>query len=487
MKRIHFIGICGTGMGSLAGLFAEAGWKVTGSDTHFYPPMGDQLKNLGIPLLTGFHPDNLKPRPDAVVIGNVCTKENPEAQAALRQGIPHFSFPQALSAFFLKDKKPMVVAGTHGKTTTATLLAWVLESAGLNPGFLIGGVGLNFQKSYRLGQGDYFVVEGDEYDSAFFDKRPKFLHYPACEAILTSIEWDHVDIYPTFEGVEKAFASFTGSLNPDAILMAIQGSVAVDRSLQNCPAHVSRYGLLGGDYKPADIRSGPEGSRFILQIPQIPPREGGGIPLFLPLSGRANLENSLAVAGLCHQLGIGWEAIRKGFETFKGIKKRQEIRGVVKEVTVIDDFAHHPTAVRRTLEALKERFPGRRLIAVFEPRSNTACRNTHYKEYTRAFKGADRVILADPFKKGKIPEAELLDTERLSRDLMRRGTDAYAVHGNDAILEFILRFIGPGEVVAFFSNGDFGNIHEKLLEKLERRKITPDRKGVRSIKVKTVS
>ena len=479
MKHIHLIGICGTGMGSLAGLLVEAGHKVSGSDIAFYPPMGDQLKGLNISLKTGFDPKNLEPKPDTVIIGNVCTKENPEAKRALEAGIPYFSLPQALQELFLKNKKALVVAGTHGKTTTATLLAWVLTHAGLDPGFMIGGVGINLGKSYHVGKGDYFVVEGDEYDTAFFDKGPKFAHYRPFGAILTSIEWDHADIYPTFDSMLKGFEKFIATLSSKSPLLVWADSPKITEltHIHNYP--LFRYGLHFGDYVAQNISPSPQGIHFTLC------HKDERIPLFLSMTGPANLENAVAVTGLCHQLGLSWEQIGEGLKTFQGVKRRQEIKGAVKGVTVIDDFAHHPTAVKRTIEAIKEKFPGQRLIVVFEPRSNTSRRKTLYEEYLRAFHGADRVIIAGIYHPEKIPESERLDTAKLADDLMKRGVDAYAVQGTDFIVEFITRGIGPENVVAFFSNGDFDNIHQKLLDKLSRRKILPDRKQARSIKIKT--
>lgn len=462
MKKIHLIGICGAGMGSLAGLLKEAGWEVKGSDQLFYPPMSDQLNALQIPLFNGFDAKNLDWGPEVVVIGNACPKENPEVQAALSEKIPYFSLPQALQEFFLTNKKTLAVAGTHGKTTTTHLLAWVLKEAGQDPSFMVGGVGLNTGRSFGLGQGDFFVLEADEYDSAFFDKNPKFIHYRPHGAILTSVEWDHVDIYPQFEKMVGAFQDFLKTLRPDSILLAWADSEIISELTKNCPAKILRYGRTKGDYTAKDIKIA------------LPPA----------LAGPANLENSIAVVGLCRELGLSFEKIEVGLKTFQGVKKRQEVRGVAKGVTVIDDFAHHPTAVRRTIEALKEKYPGQRLTAVFEPRSNTSRRNAHYQDYLKAFKGASRVILAPPWRPEKIPQGECLDTEKLADDLMRRGVDAYAINNYEAIVEYIVRSIGPREVVAFFSNGDFGNIHQKLLDKLARRKIFADRKAVRSIKVK---
>ena len=479
MKHIHLIGICGTGMGSLAGLFKEAGFKVTGSDTQFYPPMGDQLKAMGLALYTGFDPKNWAEKPDIVIIGNVCRKDNPEVVKALELGIKYYSLPQALQEFFLKNKKTLVVAGTHGKTTTTSILAWVLTSAGLDPGFLVGGVALNFGKSHHVGKGEYFVIEGDEYDSAFFDKGPKFAHYKPAGAILTSMEWDHVDIYPTFEKMFGAFEKFAETLSDKSPLLAWMDSPKITELTHMRRYPLFRYGLSHGDYIAQDIKAEPAGTSFQFCC------DDQRIPLFIPLSGKANLENTLAVAALCHQIGLSWEQIAQGLKTFQGVKRRQEIKGVAKGITVIDDFAHHPTAIRRTIEALKERFPKQRLIAVFEPRSNTSRRNTHYDQYLDAFKGAGKVILAPVYNPEKIPASERLDTAKLADDLMKRGIDAYAIEGTDFIIEFILRGIGPNEVVAFFSNGDFDNIHEKFLNRLGRRKIFEDKKQVRSIKMRT--
>ena len=460
MKHIHLIGICGTGMGSLAGLLVEAGYTVSGSDTAFYPPMGEQLKKLPITLCEGFKPNNLHPTPDLVVIGNVASKNNPEVEAVLAQGIPYVSLPQALNQFFLKNKKSLVVAGTHGKTTTSNLLAWVLTQADLNPGFLIGGVGLNFGKSYNVGQGDFFVIEGDEYDTAFFDKRPKFVHYQPFGAILTSIEWDHADIYPTFEKAIDAFRQFMGTLQKNSILLAWEESPVISQLTTPPPAKIFRYGLKRGDYCAEQIVENGQGTRFTLI------HQNEKIPMQWNLTGTHNLENALAVAGLCHQLGVSWKKIQTGLATFKGVKRRQEIVGEKNGVTVIDDFAHHPTAVKRTLEAIRARYPDKRLWAVFEPRSNTSRRNIHAQQYAGAFDSADHVILAGLYHPEKIPEGERLDIPQLAENLKQKGIDAHPLTGTDAILEFILRGITARDAVLFMSNGDFDNIHRKLLERI---------------------
>ncbi|MDO8493826.1 MAG: UDP-N-acetylmuramate--L-alanine ligase [Deltaproteobacteria bacterium] len=477
MKSVHFIGICGSGMASLAGLCKAVGWKVTGSDTAFYPPMGEMIRSLDIPCRQGWDPKNIE-KPDFVVVGNVCTKDNIEVQAAMEKNIPYFSLPQALQEFFLKNKKALVVCGTHGKTTTTNLLAWVLTSAGKKPGFFAGGIGNNFGTNFALGEGEFFVLEGDEYSASFFDKGPKFAHFRPFGAILTSIEWDHIDIYPTVENFIGAFQKFFSTLSKESILLACAHDQQISK-MTTAPAYrLQRYGQTTGDIRAKNIETSLEGTTFTLISGQ------EEILFSIPLTGTANLENTLAVAGLCRQLGLSWDEIRKGLSTFKGVKKRQEIKGVVKGITVIDDFAHHPTAIRVTIDALRKRFKGARLTIVFEPRSNTSRRNAHYKEYLQSFRGANRVLLAPIYKPEKIPPAERLNTEQLANDLMRKGIEAFAIPDHDSILEFIIRSIGPGEVVAFFSNGDFNNIHEKLLQKLERRKIFTDKKQVRSIQIK---
>ncbi len=479
MKHIHFIGICGSGMGSLAGLCKEAGFTVTGPDTACYPPMSDQLQSLGISVQIGYDAKNLLPKPDLVVIGNVVRKDNPEAVAVMAVGIPYKSLPQALTTLFLEEKKTLMVTGTHGKTTTSHLLAWVLETAGSDPGFLIGGVGNNAGKSYQKGSGPFFVVEGDEYDTAFFDKGPKFLHYKPAGLILTSVEWDHVDIYPNFENLKGAFRKLIVSLPPACVLVACEDSPVVGELVADAPCRVIRYGLTKGDCYASDIFESPEGSRFKLH-------DHGKIHEFrFALTGRQNIENAVGVWCLARAMGITEEKIAEAFLTFKGVKKRQEFIGEVKEVVVLSDFAHHPTAIRRTLEGVKAKYPGRRLWAIFEPRSNTSRRNHHYNDLLEAFGPADRIIIADVYQAEKIPAAERLNVAKLADELMcKKGKDAYNIAGSDFILEYIVRGICAKDVVLFMSNGDFDNLPYTLLQKLERRKIYSDRKQVRPIKVR---
>ena len=479
MKHIHFIGICGSGMGSLAGLCKAAGFTVTGSDATCYPPMSDQLQSLGISVQIGYDAKNLSPKPDLVVIGNVVRKDNPEAVAVISQKISYQSLPQALVSLFLKEKKTLVVAGTHGKTTTSHLLAWVLETAGADPSFLIGGVGRNEGKSYKKGSGEFFVVEGDEYDTAFFDKGPKFLHYKPAGLILTSVEWDHVDIYPNFENLKGAFKKLIVQLPQECFLVACEENHVVCELVADAPCRVIRYGLAKGDCFVSNIFESEEGSRFTLH------HFGKTREVRLALTGRQNIENAVGVWCLAKAMGLPEEKIAEAFLTFKGVKKRQEFIGEVKEVTVLSDFAHHPTAIRRTLEGIKAKYPGRRLWAIFEPRSNTSRRNHHYNDLLDAFGSADRVILADVHQAEKIPEQERLNVSKLADELMRKkGKDAYHIGGSDFILEYIVRGICAKDVVLFMSNGDFDDLPKKLLTKLERRKIYSDRKQVRPIKVR---
>lgn len=465
-RHIHMVGIGGTGMGSLARLLLEKGYRVTGSDEKLYPPMSDQLAALKIKVYEGYSADNLKERPDLVVIGNVITKMNPEAQEVMRLGLPYRSMPQAVAEFFLKDRTPVVVAGTHGKTTTATILAWLLTCAGEDPGYLIGGVGLNFEKSAHDGSGRIFVVEGDEYDTAFFDKGPKFLHYRPKAVLLTSIEFDHADIYRDLDHVKGSFRRLAAIVAPDGVIIANGEDGNVKDVLKDANCRVLTYGLKEGfDYHSKEIDLSAEGTSFELVSP------GSRYRFRTALSGEHNLSNLVGSIAVLLEYGIRPDAIQTGLDTFKGVKRRQELVGEVNSVTVIDDFAHHPTAVAKTIAGMRQKYPGRRLWAIFEPRSNTSRRNVFKDDFIRALSTADRVVIGGVFRSEKIPEAERLDVQSVADSIMRQGVDAHYIPDTKNLLEFVLRNINANDVVLVMSNGAFDDVPRKLVEGLKRRRI----------------
>lgn len=461
--RVHLLGIGGVGMGALAGLFHAAGARVTGSEAGaVYPPMSLLLDELKIPVCEGYRPENLsRTRPDLVIIGNVIRRDNPEAQAVFRERIPYLSLPEALYTYFIRGKKSLVVTGTHGKTTTSSLLSFALERLGASPTFLVGGLLRDRRRNYALGQGEYVVLEGDEYDSAFFDKRPKFIHYAPHAAILTSVEFDHADIYPNFEALKQAFADFV-TLLPEKGLLLVSGDAGAREVAAKAPARVETYGREGAfrllSRKP---RSSPPGQEMRVAWP------GGETRFFLPLIGAHNAENALAVFGLLVSLGFDAREVAAALSRFPGVSRRQEIL-LEEPVTVIDDFAHHPTAVKVTLEAVRETWPGRRLIALFEPRTNTSRRRIFQEDYAAALAGADLVFLKPPPQLEKVPEEERIDLARLAEDLNRRGTEALALDDPEALLAALRERIAPGDVVLFMSNGPFDGLPQKLVRALKR-------------------
>lgn len=484
--RIHVVGVCGTGMGSLAGLLVELGHDVSGSDVAFDPPMGPALAEWGVRLLPGFDPAHLADRPDLVVIGNVCRKDNPEARAAIDGGLRYTHIAGALREFALAGTRPLVVGGTHGKTTTTALAAWLLDAAGRDPGFLVGGIPKNFDRSFRAARrrrlstaGDEgraarlpFVVEGDEYDTAFFEKTAKFLHYGAEVGVVTSIEHDHVDIYPTEESYVDAFRQFVRGIPVDGLVVANAADRAVVEVVtREARADVSFYALEGEDtngvgprWLGAPALMDGKGTTFDLYA-------GGSAcgRLFSPLAGRHNLSNALAaIAAVVEGYGVKVHELARPLAAFTGVRRRQEIIGEPSGIVVIDDFAHHPTAVRKTLAALRSRFPTGRLFAVFEPRSATACRAMHQEEYARSFDAAD-VVMLPPLGRSGLSPGERLDVDRLVADLRRAGKDATAFSGVDPIICELAKRAKPGDTIALLSNGAFGGIHRKLLEALRVR------------------
>jgi UDP-N-acetylmuramate: L-alanyl-gamma-D-glutamyl-meso-diaminopimelate ligase len=483
--HIHFVGVAGTGMGALAGLFKASGHVVSGSDVAFYPPMGPALERWGIELKSGFDAAHLEPRPDLVVVGNVCRSSNVEACAALERGIPTTTMPGALRDSILPGYSPLVIAGTHGKTTTSALAAFLLHATYRDPGFLIGGLPKNFDASFRLsskvparaalrGEGQRkppFVVEGDEYDTAFFEKTPKFWHYNPEIAIITSIEHDHIDIYPDEASYIAAFRGFVERVPASGLIVA----AAFDRHVvevvrQYAKAEVAWYALEGDDthgmpphWLAAPAVDDGSGQSFDVYV--------GGVMAgraTMALSGHHNVRNATAaIAAVTQGYRVPLATALNVLPRFEGVRRRQELLFERRGVRVYDDFAHHPTAVDETLRALRTRHPKGALWSVFEPRSATACRALHQSDYERAFSAADRVVFP-PIGRAEIPAAERLDLARLVEALKAKGTDAVALESVDAIVDLIAREAAPGDTVALLSNGAFGGIYDKLREALDR-------------------
>jgi UDP-N-acetylmuramate: L-alanyl-gamma-D-glutamyl-meso-diaminopimelate ligase len=463
LRHVHLMGICGTAMASLAGILNQEGYLVTGSDQNVYPPMSEFLKTLSIPVIEGYKAENLHPTPDLVVVGNVITRLNPEAVELSRLRIPYLSLPQALQAFAMKGKKSIVICGTHGKTTTTALIAWVLQSAGLEPGFMVGGIPRNFAKSFRLGRGPYFVIEGDEYDTAFFDKGPKFLHYSPWLTVLTSIEFDHADIYRDLGHVRESFQKLIHLIPPDGLLIANHDDPIVMAEVGQARCPVVTYALAGnGEWTANDITV-----REDFTVLKAGSRHGSTVEIKTPLYGRHNVSNLLSTLPLSAFLNIETVDLLRSLETFQGVKRRQEVKGEAKGVLVLDDFAHHPTAVRETIQAVKDKYRHRRLVAAFEPRSNSSRRNVFQEQYACSFDRADLILIPEPPMKEKVPVQQRFSSARLVEDLNRKGLNAFYFPDTALLLEELLQRSSAGDVVLFMSNGSFDNLPEKFLKKLE--------------------
>ena len=462
IKHIHLMGICGTAMASLAGMLRQKGYHITGSDQNIYPPMSDFLDSLSIPVQKGYRPENLLPRPDLVIVGNVITRQNPEAVELGLLKIPYLSMPQALGAFAIKDKISIVVSGTHGKTTTSSLVSHMLEKAGLDPGFMIGGMVNNFQSNFKVGKGPYFVVEGDEYDTAFFDKGPKFLHYLPKIVILTSIEFDHADIFRDLDHVVETFRRLIDIIPPEGLLIANKDDGIVTAESKRARCRVITYGLNGGAEWRADNIFNHDGMTHVDVIRQ----DNSYASLITPLYGSYNISNLLSVAALSEYINIDKTALWEACKTFKGVKRRQEIRGEKNGILVLDDFAHHPTAVEKTIEAVKERYKDRRLLAVFEPRSNSSRRKVFQEQYGAAFDMADLVFIPEPVMVEKIPPEERFSSKNLVDKLNERHLNARSFTDSRQLLEGIVSQARRGDVILVMSNGSFDNLHERLLERL---------------------
>jgi UDP-N-acetylmuramate: L-alanyl-gamma-D-glutamyl-meso-diaminopimelate ligase len=462
-NHIHLIGICGTAMASLAGMLQQREFRVTGSDAAAYPPMSDFLASLGIPVSQPFAVKNLEPRPDLVVVGNAISRGNVELEHILDQRIPFCSLPQILHDEFLRNQEVLVVAGTHGKTTTTSMLAWIFHYAGLQPSFLIGGIAENFGSSFQLGQGKHFILEGDEYDTAFFDKGPKFLHYFPDAIILTSVEFDHADIYKDLDAVETAFKRLVNLVPQRGCIVAFDTGESLDRCLARAFCPVERYGSgAKAEWRVANLRLESTCTSWsVLNHGQ------RWADFEFALAGEYNVMNATAAAALAGRYGISTEEITAALKTFKSVKRRLELRAQVNGITIVEDFAHHPTAISGTLTALRSRYPGARLWAILEPRSNTLRRNILQNDLAKSLALADEIVVANVFKSDSIPERERLDLTAVAAQVQKQGRRARIVPEVDGIVQLVAPEMRPGDVVAILSNGGFDGIYEKLPQRLK--------------------
>lgn len=478
MKKVHLMAICGKAMGMLAGMLKELGYDVRGSDANVFPPMSTQLQKMEIPYFEGFQASNLDWNPDLVVVGNVITRVNPEATAMRERGLPYTSLPKMLAEILIRDRHSIVVSGTHGKTTTSGILAWTLYQAGYDPGFMVAGVMHNFEQTYRLGSGEYVVVEGDEYDTAYFDKVPKFIHYRPRTGLLTSVEFDHADIYENLDRVKREFATFVRLIPDDGLLVACVDDANVCEVIQAAAAPLQTYGYAeDADWRITDTTLQNGHTAFTVTHQQ-----AVFGTFHTPLIGRHNLLNLLGATAVLHNCGLSVDAIDAGFRTFRGVKNRQEVRGCINDIIVIDDFAHHPTAVRETVAAVnahylptsdmsESRKNGRkgRLWSVFEPATAATRRDVFQHDYVEAFLQTDVTIIADVNRPDKAPEGHRFSTDQLVHDLRERGVEAHHISGVNRMVAYLAEHTAPGDVVLIMSNSGFGDIHEKLLQALRER------------------
>ncbi|MGE3973799.1 MAG: UDP-N-acetylmuramate:L-alanyl-gamma-D-glutamyl-meso-diaminopimelate ligase [Bdellovibrionales bacterium] len=461
-SHIYMMGICGTAMGGLAGLLKSLGYKVTGSDQNVYPPMSTQLKDIGIEIVEGYKKENLASKPDLVIVGNVMTQKNEEVQALLASGIPYTHLPNAIGEFIIEGRDSIVISGTHGKTTTTAMASFIAEGQGLKPGFLIGGKPIDFPVSFRIPQGNTFVIEGDEYDTAFFAKVPKFLFYKPRHAILTSVEFDHADIYKDFDAVKKAFDGLLDILPSHGTLVACADDDGVLQVLKHgTKARVVTYGMKRGDYQAKSIELSPQYASFDIYL------KGEKIDhLQIQLFGSHNIKNALAVYALGNELEWNLEKLKHSFAQFRGVKRRQEIIGKPRDITVIEDFAHHPTAVKVTAQSIRDRFPGRRIYTVFEPRSATSRRKVFQKDYVEAFTGDWTCLFAKPFNQSNIQEDDRFSSEDLVNDLKKNKVNTELFSNVNEIVGYLKKHAQSGDVILIMSNGGFDGIYQKLLTSL---------------------
>ena len=458
-------------MASLAGLLKQRGFKVTGSDAAAYPPMSDFLASIAIPVAQPYSEANLKPRPDMVIVGNAISRGNPELEYVLDERIYFRSMPDILYDLFMRTRQPIVVAGTHGKTTTTSMLAWIFQSAGKDPSFLVGGIAENFGSSFALRQGKNFIIEGDEYDTAFFDKGPKFLHYFPHSIILTSVEFDHADIYADLDAVKTAFKRLVNLVPRKGKIIAYDSSENLDECVANSLCPVEKYGMREGSFwRITNLKFEPARTTWTVLRDGTEP-----VDFEFAMAGEHNVLNATAAAAMAANYGIDPPVIVEALKSFKSVKRRLEIKAEIDGITIIDDFAHHPTAIAATLTALRVRYPRARVWAIFEPRSNTLRRRVLQKDLINSLALADEVVITPIFKPEAVPEHERLTTSSVVAGVKRQDKRAREMADADAIVEAITPELRSGDVVAILSNGGFGGIYEKLPRKLEELRPAPER------------
>jgi UDP-N-acetylmuramate: L-alanyl-gamma-D-glutamyl-meso-diaminopimelate ligase len=460
-QHIYFIAICGTAMGSLAAMLKSQGHRITGSDTNVYPPMSTFLIEQGVEIFQGFDERHLDHKPDLVIVGNAVSRGNPEVEAVLERKIPFMSLAVALKEFFIKGHYSIVVAGTHGKTTTSSLLAWLFENAGLSPGFLIGGIPQNFNQGFKIGGGDIFIVEGDEYDTAFFDKGAKFFHYLPDLVILNSVEFDHADIYEDFEHYKLAFKRLINIIPRNGLLLACQDDNTIKELISTTFCPVQTFGIDSPAFwSGRNITYAENNTTFdVYRDNQV----WGQVSV--SLSGKHNVRNALAAIATAHYKGVSKPLIQQGLTTFKSVKKRLEVKAKINDIIIYDDFAHHPTEVRTTIEGLRLQHPERRIWAVFEPRSATAKRKIMEEGYSTAFRDADCVIIAPLHRPDKVKENDRLSPESLISQIKEHNCDVNFIDSIEKIVTFLADNIKPGDIILFMSNGSFGGIHDLIINR----------------------
>lgn len=465
IRSAHVIGLCGTAMGTLAAMLKQRGIRVTGSDKMAYPPMSTWLEAQGLDIQLGFDKAHIPDDVDLVVVGNVCRRDNPESVEAHERGLLCLSLPEVLRTLFFPQKRVFVVTGTHGKTTTSSMLAWIFEYAARDPSFFIGGITGNFGESFQLGSGNDFIIEGDEYDTAWFDKVPKFWHYPATHATINNIEYDHADIYPDMASIEHVFRRFAEQIPADGTLWVNADDPRALRCAASTPATIRTFGL-GPDawLRATDLRVTEDGMHMTMFA------DGQRIgDVQLPTQGEYNVRNYLGASGLAHAAGISWETIVAAAPGFKSTRRRQELMGQAQGITVYDDFAHHPTAVRQTIEALHQQYPDANIHVAFEAKSNTSRRAVFQDAYVEAFVGAASVTLAPPWKKDALPEAMKLSIPKLVDDLNARGVSTAAFDKTDDILSRCVTLAQKGDIIAVLSGSNFENLAEKIMHHLQEK------------------